>query len=145
GAAARGVSALGGAAAGAGAALAAPAPSASITPTTVLTCTVVPSGTLISFSTPADGAGISASTLSVEISNRGSSRCTFSPGFFSHLVMVPSTMDSPICGITMSVGIVPFRPRASQNLHVRPNDNYRRWRHDTVQSTAHLPLALCIR
>jgi hypothetical protein len=22
--------------------------------------------------------------------------------------MVPSTMDSPICGITMSVGIVPF-------------------------------------
>jgi hypothetical protein len=39
-----------------------------------------------------------------------------SPGFFSHLVIVPSTMDSPICGITMSVGIVPFHsaPRSQE-------------------------------
>ena len=57
--------------AGAGAAA---APSASITPTTVFTCTVAPSATLISLSTPEAGAGISASTLSVEISNKGSSR-----------------------------------------------------------------------
>src|SRR5215813_11169048 len=53
------------AAAGAGAATA--LPSASMTPTTVLTCTVAPSATLISLRTPAAGAGISASTLSVEI------------------------------------------------------------------------------
>jgi hypothetical protein len=61
--------------------------------------------TLISFSTPAEGDGISASTLSVEISNKGSSRSTLSPGFFSHLVIVPSKMLSPICGITTSVAI----------------------------------------
>src|SRR5437762_3431112 len=92
--------------AGAGAAA---APSASITPTTVFTWTVAPSATLISFNTPAAGAGISASTLSVEISNSGSSRRILSPGFFNHLVIVPSKMDSPICGMTMSVGIIPFR------------------------------------
>src|SRR5215467_2289469 len=39
------------------------APAPPITATTVLTWTVVPSFTLISRSTPADGAGISASTL----------------------------------------------------------------------------------
>src|SRR5581483_7498646 len=71
-------------------------PSAAIVPTTVFTPTVVPSVTLISWRTPEAGAGISASTLSVEISKSGSSRWTLSPGFFSHLVMVPSTMDSPI-------------------------------------------------
>ena len=102
GAGALGASALAGA--GGGAATTA-APSASITPTTVFTCTVVPSATLISLSTPAAGAGISASTLSVEISNRGSSRCTLSPGFFSHLVSVPSKIDSPIWGMITSVGI----------------------------------------
>src|SRR5438477_9763190 len=57
---------------------------------------------------PEAGAGISASTLSVEISKRGSSRCTLSPGFFSHLVIVPSKIDSPIWGMTISVGIIPF-------------------------------------
>src|SRR6185437_8069321 len=62
---------------------------------------------LISFKTPEAGAGISASTLSVEISNSGSSRCTLSPGFLSHLVMVPSKMDSPICGMMISVAMVP--------------------------------------
>src|SRR5579863_1729163 len=73
--------------------------------TTVCIGTVLPSPTLISLSTPADGDGISASTLSVEISNSGSSRSTLSPGFFSHLVMVPSKMLSPIWGITMSTAI----------------------------------------
>src|ERR1700730_8018459 len=80
-------------------------PAASITPTTVWIGTVLPSPTLISFSTPAEGDGISASTLSVEISNKGSSRSTLSPGFFSHLVIVPSKMLSPICGMTTSVAI----------------------------------------
>src|SRR5580698_9462874 len=70
------VSAFAGAAA-AGAAAAAP-PSLMVQ-TTVLICTVDPSGTLISASVPAAGDGISASTLSVEISNSGSSRCTLSP------------------------------------------------------------------
>ena len=73
--------------------------------TTVLICTVVPSATLISARVPAAGEGISASTLSVEISNNGSSRCTLSPGFLSHLVMVPSVMESPIWGMTTSVGM----------------------------------------
>src|SRR5712691_8637948 len=96
-----------GAGAGAGAAaLAAPSPAASITPTTVWIGTVLPSPTLISFSTPAEGEGISASTLSVEISNSGSSRSTLSPGFLSHLVMVPSKMLSPIWGITMSTAMI---------------------------------------
>jgi hypothetical protein len=87
----------------------APSPSPAITPTTVFTCTVFPACTLISCSVPEAGAGISASTLSVEISNNGSSRCTFSPGCFSHLVMVPSKIDSPIWGMTTSVGMVSFR------------------------------------
>ena len=80
-------------------------PASSITATTVLICTVAPSATLISLSTPAAGEGISASTLSVEISKSGSSRSTVSPGFLSHLVIVPSKIDSPIWGITISVGM----------------------------------------
>src|ERR1700693_1689451 len=81
-------------------------PAASITPTTVWIGTVLPSATLISFSTPADGDGICASTLSVEISNSGSSRSTLSPGFLSHLVIVPSKILSPIWGITMSTAMI---------------------------------------
>src|SRR5277367_6011625 len=104
GAAAAGAFAGTGAAAFGGAAGAdAAEPAASITPTTVWIGTVCPSPTLISFNTPAEGDGISASTLSVEISNSGSSRSTLSPGFFSHFVNVPSTMLSPICGITTSI------------------------------------------
>jgi len=71
--------------------------------TTVLIGTVAPASTLISRNTPAAGAGISASTLSVEISKSGSSRCTVSPTFFIHLVMVPSAIDSPIWGMITSV------------------------------------------
>src|SRR3954452_23844226 len=74
-----------------------------MTATTVLIWTVEPSGVLISVRTPEAGAGISASTLSVEISNRGSSLRTASPAFLSHFVMVPSKMDSPIWGMTTSI------------------------------------------
>src|SRR3984885_10614212 len=106
------VSVSGAAAAGAGVAEgalgwalagAATPPLTPITATTVLIWTVVPASILISESTPATGEGISASTLSVEISNSGSSCCTVSPGFFSHLVMVPSKIDSPIWGMITSV------------------------------------------
>src|SRR5271165_3973509 len=78
-------------------------------PTTVLMPTVAPSATRISVRTPASGAGISVSTLSVEISKSGSSRSTFSPTFFSHRVKVPSTMLSPIWGITTSAICSPSR------------------------------------
>ncbi len=93
--------------AGSGAAAGAPPPAgaspwAPIRPTTVFTSTVSPSWWRISVRVPAAGAGISASTLSVEISNRGSSRSTVSPTFLSHLVMVPSARDSPIWGMMMS-------------------------------------------
>src|SRR5215813_9532698 len=112
-----GPAALGGAGEGAGALAADPA--ASITPTTVWIGTVCPSLTLISFSTPAEGDGISASTLSVEISKSGSSRSTLSPGFFSHLVMVPSKMLSPIWGITISTAI-PSSPQTQNPQHRLP-------------------------
>src|SRR5215469_3767655 len=79
--------------------------------------TVWPSGILISLRTPAEGEGISASTLSVEISKSGSSRSTLSPGFLSHLVMVPSKMLSPIWGMTTSTAMT-FSPCAAG----RPRD-----------------------
>src|SRR5207247_10359967 len=101
GAAACGGSALAGAGAAAGFDATAPA-SVSSTATSVCTGTVCPSCTLISARTPAAGAGISASTLSVEISNNGSPRFTGSPTFLSHLLKVPSAIDSPICGINTS-------------------------------------------
>ena len=71
--------------------------------TTVCTGTVCPSFTRISASTPPDGAGISASTLSVEISKIGSSRLTSSPTALSHRESVPSAIDSPICGMITSI------------------------------------------
>src|SRR5205823_931365 len=82
-------------------------------PTTVLMPTVFPSSTRISANVPAAGEGISVSTLSVEISKRGSSRSTRSPDFLSHLVRVPSTMLSPIWGITTSV--ISVLPLSSRN------------------------------
>ena len=88
---------------GAGAVTAAAPFSVSMTPTRVCTATVCPSCTLISASTPATGDGISASTLSVEISNSGSSRLTSSPTFLSHLLTVPSAIDSPIWGMRTSI------------------------------------------
>src|ERR1700742_2657802 len=74
-----------------------------MSPTTVLIWTGLSSAILTSVSFSLAGEGISASTLSVEISNNGSSCCTVSPGFFSHLVMVPSKIDSPICGMMTSL------------------------------------------
>jgi hypothetical protein len=74
-----------------------------MTATTVLIWTVEPSGTLISVSTPA---------MRARESRRRPCRWRFqerlvlvdlSPTFLSHLVMVPSKMDSPICGMTTSV------------------------------------------
>ena len=93
-------------AAGAGALGAAPAAaeaSVSILATTVWTATVSPSFTRISASTPAAGAGISASTLSVEISKIGSSRFTASPTCLIQRERVPSAMDSPIWGMITSI------------------------------------------
>src|SRR6266508_3696016 len=106
----------GGGGAGAGAAAlgsgfdAAALASVSSTATSVCTGTVCPSCTLISASVPAAGAGISASTLSVEISNSGSSRFTVSPTFLSHLLKVPSAIDSPIWGISTSTRAM-FSPK----------------------------------
>jgi hypothetical protein len=56
----------------------------------------------ISTRMPEVGAGMSASTLSVEISRIDSSRLTSSPTFLSHFVMVPSAIDSPIWGMMTS-------------------------------------------
>src|SRR6267143_4880056 len=129
-----GTAALGGSGLGAGGAVAfgcsglaeaagadATAPfSVSRTATSVCTGTVCPSCTLISASTPAAGAGISASTLSVEISNRGSSRLTVSPTFLSHLLKVPSAIDSPICGIKTSTRAIvapSVRREPARGLH----------------------------
>ena len=71
-------------------------PLSPITATTAATGTVSPAWLRISSSTPDAGLGISASTLSVEISNSGWSRSTVSPTFTSHFVIVPSAIDSPI-------------------------------------------------
>src|SRR5207244_8604757 len=71
----------------------------SITAISVPTVTVAPSLTLISLSTPDNGAGTSALTLSVMISTRPSYFFTWSPGCCSHFEMVPSVIDSPSCGI----------------------------------------------
>src|SRR4051812_23555748 len=91
---------------GAGAAVdVAPAPSPSPSPMTasfVPTSTVSPSGTRISVMTPADIAGTSESTLSVDTSNNGSSTATDSPTCLNHFVIVPSVTVSPSCGIVTS-------------------------------------------
>jgi hypothetical protein len=97
--------AAGAAAAGAGAAAGAPIGallSVSMRATMVPTATVCPSVTDTSARTPPVGAGISASTLSVEISKIGSSRLTSSPTFLSQRESVPSAMLSPIWGMMTS-------------------------------------------
>ncbi len=113
-----GCAGVAGAPAGAGAAGVAAAgaatgwlPGAPMVATGVLTGTVSPSRAVISSSTPATGDGISASTLSVEISNSGSSRSTVSPTFLIHRTIVPSAIDSPIWGIRTGVDMV----RSSRN------------------------------
>ena len=57
---------------------------------------------IISINTPSVELGISESTLSVPISRIISSILIASPTFFLHSIMVPSVMDSPIFGITIS-------------------------------------------
>src|SRR5207253_9787421 len=71
----------------------------------VPTTTVPPSATRISRSTPANGDGISAFTLSVMTSTHGSYFATGSPGRLSHLPIVPSWTLSPSWGILISVRI----------------------------------------
>ena len=63
------------------------------------TSAVSSSWTRILVSVPANGEGISVSTLSVETSRSGSSTSTSSPSALSHRVMVPSVTDSPSAGI----------------------------------------------
>src|SRR5215203_4977785 len=77
-------------------------PSAPTSARTAPTSTVSPSLTFISSSLPAAGEGTSASTLSVEISSSGSSFSIVSPTALSHFETVPSVIDSPICGMTIS-------------------------------------------
>src|SRR5438876_2748517 len=100
--------------------------------TSVCTGTVCPSCTLISANTPAAGAGISASTLSVEISNSGSSRLTGSPTFLSHLLKVPSAIDSPIWGIrtsTRAIGSPSVRRQPASGFY----DVFRLRQHEIFQ------------
>ena len=60
---------------------------------------------MILMSTPAIAAGISVSTLSVEISTIGSSTATASPSDLSQRVMVPSVTLSPNAGSTMMLSM----------------------------------------
>ena len=87
-------------------------PCAPITATTLLTGTVSPSCTRISSSTPAPGDGISASTLSVEISKSGSSRST------------ASTSEPPPSGAfgTFRAARRHLYGRRSPVVHLRPQD-----------------------
>ena len=67
--------------------------------------TVVPSGWTMRRITPDTGAGTSVSTLSVEISTMGAYFSTESPSLTSHRLIVPSTTDSPNCGIITLLAI----------------------------------------
>src|SRR5207245_8678327 len=123
-----------GVAPGAGA-LAVAEASVSIWATTVLTGTVSPSFTLTSANVPAAGAGISASTLSVEISKIGSSRATLSPGFLSQRVRVPSAMLSPIWGMMTSTrSVCSFSRRLSIATRAQPRDVQRRLHPGAVEA-----------
>ena len=79
--------------------------SVSIFASTAWMGTVSPGLTRICATRPADGEGISASTLSVEISSRGWSLATSSPTSTSHFTTTPSTTLSPSWGITTSMSI----------------------------------------
>ena len=83
---------------------------ASVTPTS----TVSPSSTRMAVSTPSAGDGTSESTLSVDTSNKGSSRATWSPTALYHLVMVPSVTVSPSCGMVTSGNV---ESPSGQGLH----------------------------
>src|SRR5690349_6628234 len=95
-----------GAGASAAAPACAPAAAASMAPNTAPTATVLPCGTLMSLSTPAEGAGTSTVTLSVSSSTRGSSMATASPGRLNHCPTVASVTDSPSAGTLISIAIL---------------------------------------
>jgi hypothetical protein len=81
----------------------------------VPTGTVAPSSTFNSLITPATGDGISAFTLSVITSASDSYYSMVSPGFFSHLPIVPSVTLSPNWGIVTGVtGIIILRVQSSK-------------------------------
>src|SRR6266700_6783332 len=107
-------------------------PSPSITATTVFTPTVSFSLTRILARIPEAGEGISASTLSVEISKSGSSRSTRSPTLLIHLVTVPSATLSPICGMMTLVGI--GGPLSSRKSKVESQKNRQRCLRDLSSS-----------
>ena len=71
----------------------------------VPTSTVAPGSTSISDTRPVAGAGISVSTLSVEISTIASSASTQSPTRLHHSTIVPSATETPICGIVTSTAV----------------------------------------
>src|SRR3990172_9252936 len=100
---AAGAGAIGVGAAGAGASTSVPA--GAITASTAPTSTVSPSPTRILATIPSPGLGTSVSTLSVEISSRGSSCAIASPSCLSQRVIVPSETDTPIWGITTSIWV----------------------------------------
>lgn len=96
------------------------------------------------------GDGTSVSTLSVEISNRGSSADTVSPTFLNHRRMVPSVTVSPNCGsaisamslmLSFSVRCVPDQPlnvRPVRERTVSPNNSDRLgcgWMNSATSST----------
>ena len=97
--------AAGAASAAAAGAASAASPASAMTPMTVSTATVVPGPCTILPSRPLAGAGTSASTLSVEISSNGSSLTTSSPSALNQRTIVPSVIDSPICGIRTLTGM----------------------------------------
>src|SRR3990172_6088411 len=80
-------------------------PGARMMPISAPTATTVPSGTRIFPRTPASDAGSSTLILSVMISTTVSSLAMRSPSDFIQWPTVPSTTLSPICGITIGVGI----------------------------------------
>ena len=81
-----------------------------MTARTAPTSTVSSSSARISRTTPAAGEGISVSTLSVEISSKGSSASTVSPTCFNHRLTVPSVTLSPRAGRVTSVDMALLTP-----------------------------------
>ena len=72
-------------------------------PNSLFIATTSSCSAVIEYRIPDFGDGISVSTLSVDISTIGSSIFTNSPTFLSHLVTVPSVIDSPSSGIEILI------------------------------------------
>ena len=87
--------------------------------------------------------GISASTLSVEISNSGSSRSTCSPTFLIQRTTVPSATDSPIWGITTLTGIRVILVRLQASAPARASTIARTSGTDLWQADAPVTRAPC--